>query len=188
MDTTAVDANQWIRQTYGKLHRIAQLQMGRENSDHTLSATALIHEVYVRLNQSAESRRWRNEREFLSVVAMEMRRVLIDSARRKKTAKRGHQWSRESLTDVAEPRPDLAQSILDLTDAISRLEQVAPAKAELVKLRYLLGLTEVEAAQTLGISRATAARYWAFARAWLLDDLASGEQTTADNQQRRTTK
>lgn len=183
MDTTAVDADRWIRETYGKLHRIARSQMVRENHGHTLSATALIHEVYVRLNQSAKPRRWQNEREFLGVVAMEMRRVLIDSARRKKTAKRGHEWSRESLTDVAEPKQDIAQSIIDLSDSISRLEQIAPAKAELVKLRYLLGLTEVEAAETLGISRATAARYWAFARAWLLDDLAA--QTSSEPESKR---
>ena len=178
MDTTStsITTDKWIRQTYGKLHRIAQSKMSHENLGHTLSATALIHEVYMRLSQSTRERRWESEREFLAVVAMEMRRVLIDSARRKKTVKRGRNLTRAPLDDIPDARNDMAQNIIEISEAVTRLEIIAPEKAELVKLRYFLGLTEIEAARTLGISRATAARHWSFARAWLLSEMSKGRE------------
>ncbi len=172
MDSTSIGTDQWIRQTYSKLRRMAQSKMYSEQLGHTLSATSLIHEVYVRLSQSPQERHWQTEREFLSVMAMEMRRVLIDSARRKKTLKRGRDLSRTPLPDVPDQKNDVAQQIIDISEAVSRLEELHPEKAELVKLRYFLGLTATEAAETLGVSRATAARYWTFARAWLLDELS----------------
>jgi len=111
---------------------------------------------------------WLSERQFLGIVASEMKRVLIDAARRKRTAKRGGDRNKVSLSEGIASE-DIADSITELNEAIEQFEQIAPKKAELVRLRYFLGLSETEAAEMLGISRATASRHWAFARAWLLD-------------------
>ena len=147
-----------------------------ERDSHTLSATSLIHEVFLRLH-TRDASTWINERQFLAIVSSEMRRVLIDAARRKKSVKKGGKFARLAL-DRAEvsgnlaASQSLADSIVELNDAVDAFEKIEPEKAELVRLRYFLGLTEIEAAQTLGISRATASRYWTFARAWLLDFLS----------------
>lgn len=167
----------WVREHYHQLHEIASLKMLGERKDHTLSATALVHEAYLRL-QCREGLEWMSKRQFLALVASEMKRILVDAARAKQTQKRGHQFSRQAV-DVAAP-DSVADSLLDLTQAVDRLERVAPEKAELVRLRYYLGLTEAEAAEALGISRATASRHWAFARAWLIDFLNSFETDRVD--------
>ena len=138
-----------------------------ERGDHTLSATGLVHEVFVRLQNRGRDG-WLSERQFLGIVASEMKRVLIDAARRKQTVKRGGDLHKVSLPDSV-AREDFVDSIHELNEAIEQFESIAPKKAELVRLRYFLGLSEAEAANMLGISRATASRHWAFARAWLLD-------------------
>lgn len=165
---------EWMQRTYRKLHKIAVSQMNHERSDNTLSATSLIHEVFLRL-RTRDPSGWLNERQFLGIVAAEMKRVLIDAARRKKTVKRGGEQVKRKLRDVDLAQPEdestLADSIVELNEAIDAFEKIEPHKAELVRLRYFLGLSEVEAAATLGISRATASRHWTFARAWLLDYL-----------------
>lgn len=158
---------QWMERTYRRVHQIAMSQMSSENKDHTLSATALINEVFVRL-QSHDRDDLLAERQFLGIVASEMKRTLIDAARRKQAAKRGGGRSKLELDDaIAEE--ELVESISDLNDAVEQFEKIAPDSAELVRLRYFLGLSESEAADMLGISRATASRKWAFARAWLLN-------------------
>lgn len=164
------DTREWIRRTYPKLHQIALSQMNLERKGHTLSATSLIHEVFLRL-QSGQHSAWINERQFLAIAASEMRRVLIDAARRKKSLKRGGGQNRLSLAEH-DPGDVLAQNVIDLNEGVEELEKIAPEKAELVRLRYFLGFTEIEAAEAMGISRATASRYWTFARAWLLDFLS----------------
>ncbi len=164
------DTGEWMRRTYRKLHKIAVSQMSHENKGHTLSATSLIHEVFLRL-RNRDSSTWLNERQFLSIVASEMKRVLIDAARRKKSVKRGGVHAKQTL-DEAEVPQKLAETVVELNEAVDEFEKIEPEKAELVRLRYFLGLTEVEAAKTLGISRATASRHWTFARAWLLDYLS----------------
>lgn len=165
---------EWMQRTYQKMHRIAVSQMVYERNDNTLSATSLIHEVFLRLRTRSPAT-WLNERQFLGLVATEMKRVLIDAARRKKTTKRGgaraKQKFEESYLEQPETDSALAESIVELNEAIDEFEKIEPQKAELVRLRYFLGLSEVEAAATLGISRATASRHWTFARAWLLDFL-----------------
>jgi RNA polymerase sigma factor (TIGR02999 family) len=175
-DSEMADTGEWIKRTYRKLHKIAVSQMYFERDSHTLSATSLIHEVFLRL-RTRDASTWLNERQFLAIVASEMRRVLIDAARRKKSVKKGGQFAQLTLdrADVVESlatSQSLADSIVELNDAVDEFEKIEPERAELVRLRYFLGLTEVEAAQTLGISRATASRYWTFARAWLLDFLS----------------
>lgn len=170
-DPEFTDTGEWMKRTYRKLHKIASSQMRHEKNDHTLSATSLIHEVFLRL-RTREASAWINERQFLAIVASEMKRVLIDAARTKKSAKRGGDKAKRSLDDCDVP-DRVADSVFELNEAIDEFEKIAPEKAELVRLRYFLGLSETEAAETLNISRATASRYWAFARAWLLNFLST---------------
>ncbi len=165
------DTGEWMRRTYRKLHRIAVSQMSFERKGHTLSATSLIHEVFLRL-RSKDASDWISERQFLAIVASEMKRVLIDAARRKKSIKRGGGQMKLAI-DESQASQAVADSVVELNQAIEEFEKIEPEKAELVRLRYFLGLTETEAASTLQISRATASRHWAFARAWLLDYLSS---------------
>ena len=160
---------QWMQRTYRQLHKIALSQMRNEKCDNTLSATSLIHEVFLRL-RTRDPADWINERQFLGIVAAEMKRVLIDAARRKKTVKRGGERAKCVLEEQHLPS-GVADSIVELNEAIDEFEKIEPRKAELVRLRYFLGLSEVEAAKAMGISRATASRHWTFARAWLLDFL-----------------
>lgn len=169
-ESDIANTGEWMKRTYRKLHRIAVSQMSHEQSDNTLSATSLIHEVFLRL-RTRDAATWLNERQFLGIVASEMKRVLIDAARRKKSLKRGGAHARRKFDEAAIPQ-SIAESVVELNEAIVEFEKIEPEKAELVRLRYFLGLTEVEAAQTLGISRATASRHWTFARAWLLDFLS----------------
>lgn len=168
-DSTAdkLTTRQWMERTYRRIHQIAMSQMSLEKKSHTLSATALIHEVFVRL-QNREQDDLLAERQFLRVVASEMKRTLIDAARRKQAVKRGGGRSKLEFDDALTGEA-LVESIADLNEAVEQFEKIAPDAAELVRLRYFLGLTESEAADMLGISRATASRKWAFARAWLLN-------------------
>ena len=158
---------QWMEQVYRRVHQMASSQMSRETKDHTLSATALINEVFVRL-QSQGQENLLDERQFLAIVASEMKRTLIDAARRKQSIKRGGGRNKLELDDgfAAE---NVVDSISNLDDAVEQFEKTDPVSAELVRLRYFLGLSEAEAAGMLGISRSTASRKWAFARAWLLN-------------------
>ena len=168
---TFADTGEWMRRTYRKLHQIATSQMRREPIGHTLSATSLVHEVFLRLS-SRDSSTWINERQFLAIVASEMRRILVDAARRKKCVKRGGELVKQKLENFDAPHR-VEEIVVDLYEAVDEFEKVAPEQAELVRLRYFLGLSEVEAAATLGISRATASRYWTFARAWLFGELTA---------------
>ncbi len=167
VDGDKLTTRQWMERTYRRMHQIAKSQMSLENQNHTLSATALIHEVFVRL-QSRERKDLLAERQFLGIVASEMKRTLIDAARHKQAAKRGGGRSRLEL-DEALVSDDLVEYISDLNEAVEQFEKIDSNAAELVRLRYFLGLSEAEAAEILGISRSTASRKWSFARAWLLN-------------------
>ncbi len=161
---------QWIGESYTALHRIAAARMDRERPGQTLSATSLIHEVFLRLKQR-DPLEFRDRQHFLSIASIEMKRILVEIARRKKTDRHGGQHQRCSLT-TAQPSSETASQVIEISEAIDELEKIDPQKALLVRLRYILGLTESEAAETLHISRATAARHWNFARAWLLNYLS----------------
>jgi RNA polymerase sigma factor (TIGR02999 family) len=163
---------------YEELRQVAARQMAHERPGQTLQATALVHEAYLRLlGGGAES--WQNRRHFFSAAAETMRRILVDRARRKRRQRHGGSHRRVELDaqEIPVESPDV--DLLALDEALDQLAAEEAQKAELVKLRFFAGLSEQEAADVLGISRATAARHWAYARAWLFDRLrddAAGSQ------------
>jgi RNA polymerase sigma factor (TIGR02999 family) len=159
-------ADELLPLVYAELRRLAAQRLSREKSGQTLDATALVHEAYLRLVGPGEGPHWDGRGHFFAAAAEAMRRILIDNARRKRRPKHGGGRQRVDLDEalvVDEPREDL----LALDDALSKLAEREPVKAELVKLRYFAGLTVPEAAGVLGISVPTAERYWTFARVWL---------------------
>ena len=162
---------------YQELRRLARVQMGQERMEHTLQATALVHEAYLRLVADAP-RQWDGRRHFFAAAAEAMRRILIEHARGKNAIKRGGSQQRVEmegeLPAISSPCDDI-NDLLTLSDALDRLAKEDPAMAELVKLSFFAGLSLDEAADISGISRATAYRHWAFARAWLHDAMSGGK-------------
>jgi len=160
---------------YGELRKLAVQKLAREKPGQTLQATALVHEAYLRLVDTEKAQHWNSRGHFFAAAAEAMRRIVIDNARRKRRPKHGGDRKRvafEEALSIADGQDD----ILKLDDALIQLAAEEPAKAELVKLRYFAGLTLQEAAACLGISLATAKRYWAVARARLYLALSgSGE-------------
>ena len=154
---------------YGELRRLAKQRLAREKPGQTLQATALVHEAYLRLVDEEVARRWDSRGHFFAAAAEAMRRILVDKARRKQAEKHGGQMARQELDDVDIAAPAPSEDLLALDEALARLEAKDPIKAQIVKLRYFAGLSEDEAAQAIGISRATAHRHWRYARVWLLN-------------------
>jgi RNA polymerase sigma factor (TIGR02999 family) len=168
-------AEQLLPLVYDELRRLAAQRLAQERPGQTLQATALVHEAYLRLvGDDASAQRWNGRTHFLAAAAESMRRILIDGARRKKTAKRGGGQRALSLdgVDAIDAGFDLPpEELLALDEALKKFAQEDPVKGELVKLRYFGGLSIVEAAEVLGISRGTAVRYWDYARTWLYSEL-----------------
>jgi RNA polymerase sigma factor (TIGR02999 family) len=163
---------------YEELRQLAQAHLARERSNHTLQATALVHEAYLRMiGPDAVLPAWNGRGHFFSAAAEAMRRILIESARRKHRVKRGGDRTRVVLDDACYVSDAPSDDLLALDEALTRLAKESPTKAELVKLRYFAGLTLEEAAAALQVSLATAKRHWAYARAWLYDALATGEDS-----------
>jgi RNA polymerase sigma factor (TIGR02999 family) len=161
---------------YDELRRVARSRMVQERADHTLQATALVHEAYLRLLGDADPR-WDGRGHFFAAAAEAMRRILIDHARAKNAAKRGGQLEQVDLNDCPEIETPAGNDVdvLALDEALAKLATTEPDKAQLVKLRYFAGLSVEEAAKAMDISQATAKRHWAFARAWLYNELNPGE-------------
>jgi RNA polymerase sigma factor (TIGR02999 family) len=155
---------------YEELRRVAAAQLANERPGQTLQATALVHEAYLRLVGGGATS-WENRRHFFAAAAEAMRRILVERARRKRRLRHGGDHRRVELDadDIAIDVPSV--DLLALDEALDRLAAEDPPKADLVKLRFFAGLGEQEAADVLGISRPTAARHWAYARAWLFDRL-----------------
>jgi RNA polymerase sigma factor (TIGR02999 family) len=155
---------------YEELQRIARAQMAQERAGHTLQATALVHDAYLRLLEGAPDR-WETRRHFIAAAAEAMRRILVEHARRKHSLKRGGGHERVDLDDEHLPAMcspcDDVEDLLSLNEALERLSKEDPAKAELVKLLYFAGLNLEEAAAVMEISRTSAYRQWIFTRAWL---------------------
>lgn len=153
---------------YEELHKLAAARMATERPDHTLQATALVHEAYMRLVDNEKLLHWRSRGHFFSAAAEAMRRILIESARRKRSLKGGGQVQRASLDveSLAEPGERYVDDLLDLNASLDRLAEIDSQAAELVKLRLFAGLTIAEAARYAGIPKSTAYDAWAFVRAW----------------------
>ena len=168
-------ADRLVETLHHELRDLAAGQLARESPGHTLQPTALVNEAYLRL-LGGQSPTWENRAHFFGAAAEAMRRILVDRARRRDSLKRGGDRRRVDLPDNAAAPTSADSGDLEAIDlALTRLAAQHPDKAELVKLRYFAGLTLEQAAETLNISRATAARHWAFARAWLYDAITGNE-------------
>jgi RNA polymerase sigma factor (TIGR02999 family) len=165
-------AEQLLPLVYDELRRLAAQKMAHEAPGQTLEATALVHEAYLRLVDVEKAQQWNSRGHFFAAAAEAMRRILVEQARRKDRIKYGGEHQRVDLESgcLVSAAPSL--DLLALDQALSRLAETEPAKAELVKLRFFAGLTMPEAAAALGISLATAERYWTFAKSWLYAELA----------------
>ena len=158
-------ANQIMPLVYDELRRLAARDLAGEAPGQTLNATALVHEVYLKLVGPADARRWNDRSHFFAAAATAMRHILIDNARRKRAQRHGGGRHQEPLEDVAATGPD--DELLAIHEALDELAEREPLKARLVELRYFAGLTGEQAASVLGISPTTADRHWAYVRAWL---------------------
>ena len=167
-------AGQIFQLLYDELRRTAAAYFSRQPANHTLQPTALVHEAFARLIQQTQIQA-RDRKHFMALAARVMRQVLVDHARTKDRDKRGGGWNQVSLDgeEVIE-RPRSTIDALALDDALKRLAELSLRKVRLVELRFFAGLTLEEAAELLGISRATAADDWRFSRAWLMRELSAG--------------
>jgi len=156
---------------YEELRLLAAQKLSHEAPGQTLQATALVHEVYLRLVGS-DHQSWQNRRHFFGAAAEAMRRILVDHARRKKSQRRGGAHHRVELDKLDESVSERSEDLLRLDDALTRLAEQDPDVAELVKLRYFGGLTLEQAAEIKGISRRTAGRHWNYARLWLYREVS----------------
>jgi len=155
---------------YEELRILATQKMLQERPGQTLQATALVHEAYIRLVEG-QNQSWQNKGHFFKAAAEAMRRILVESARRKQRQKHGGEHHRVDLEKVDSPAKSGSEDLLALDEVLMKLSNQEPLKADLVKLRYFAGLTSEQSAKALGISKATADRYWAYARAWLLNEV-----------------
>src|SRR5687768_2511225 len=167
---------------YAQLRALAERKMRAERPDQTLQATALVHEAYLRLVDTTKVQLWDSRWHFFAAAAQSMRRILVDNARRRGRLKRGGggggEGNRVDLHSLELTVDDPPDELIALDDALLKLAEKHPEKAQLVNLRYFGGLTHEEAAQALGISTSTADRSWAFARAWLYREMSSDELTS----------
>src|SRR5262245_43148283 len=166
----AIATNELFPVVYDELRRIAAAHLAQERAGHTLQPTALVHEAYLRLVGPGDIT-WDSRAHFFGAAARAIRRILTDHARSRGRAKRGGGSAREALDTASLSRPGPAFDLLELDEALQRLEALDPQKARVVELRFYGGLTGDETARTLGISTATVARHWEFARVWLHREL-----------------
>ena len=172
-DPTA--ASQLLPLVYAELRNLAAQRLVQEKPGQTLQPTALVHEAYLRLVGPTDARRWNDRGHFFAAAAEAMRHILVDNARRKRRVKHGGGRHRVPLDDAVPAPPASEDDLLALDEALTRLAAEDPEAAQVVQLRYFAGLSVEEAAESLGMSRATAYRHWTFARAWLLQELAGDE-------------
>ena len=164
---------------YDELRHLAARKLNQERPGQTLQATALVHDAYLRLVQSPGTRGWRSRRHFFAAAAEAMRRILVEAARRKGRYKHGGERLKLPLIEVAAPSGPTQIDVLALDEALRKLAEEDPQKARLVTLRFFGGLSMEEAAEHLQISRATASRYWTYAKAWLHHEIFSSENDFA---------
>jgi RNA polymerase sigma factor (TIGR02999 family) len=164
-------AEQLLPLVYEELRRLAARQLAQEKPCQTLQATALVHEAYLRLVDGDRAQHWNSRRHFFAAAAEAMRRILVESARARGSLKRGGGRERLDLDDLRVASPERPGDLLALDEALTRLAAVEPPAAELVQLRYFAGQTMSAAADLLGLSLRGTHRLWAYARAWLLQEL-----------------
>jgi len=163
---------------YEELRLLAAQKLSREVPGQTLQATALVHEAYLRLVDNG-SQEWNSRGHFFAAAAEAMRRILVENARRKQSAKRGGDRHRVELDDWNLAAKTCPEDLLALDEALSALAREDPVTADLIKLRYFAGLTLEQAAEILEISPRTAARYWAYGRVWLLRRITGSDGSAA---------
>ncbi|MCG8409232.1 MAG: ECF-type sigma factor [Phycisphaerales bacterium] len=171
-DRCATDA--LLPLVYEELKRLADFYLRAEGPAHTLQATALVHEAYLRLARDRDAC-WKNKAHFVSAAAVAIRRILIEHSRRRRRTKRGGDGSRVLLEETLIVTETQDADLLALDEALSQLSMIDPQKARIVELRFFGGLTVDGTAETLGISSRTAAREWRFAKAWLRREVLQGE-------------
>ena len=164
---------------YDELRKLAAAKLANEKPGQTIQATALVHEAWIRLlGSDASSIQWNGRGHFFGAAAKAMQRILVDSARRKKSQKAGGEFSRVQLSEVAREASSKSQTavdVLDVAEALDRLEAIDSRKAELVRLRFFAGLTLPEASRALGVSVSTADNDWAYAKTWLRVEMAEAD-------------
>jgi len=172
-------AEELLPLVYDELRRVAAARMTDSTPGQTLQPTALVHEAWLRLVGQDSAAQFQGRTHFFAAAAEAMRHILIDRARRKQTLRHGGGQQRVDMDDsqIAAPAPD--EELLAVDEALDRLARLDPGKAELVKLRYFVGMTMTEAATALGISEPTAKRRWALARAWLFNEISSERKCPA---------
>jgi len=169
-------AHELLPLVYNELRRLAARRMANEAPGHTLQPTALVHEAWMRL-AGDQAARFENRAHFFGAAAEAMRRILVESARRKKRLKHGGKLKRVDVDEVELPLPMPDEELLALDEALDRLATVDARAAEVVKLCFFVGLTQEQAAKELGFSLATAERLWSFARAWLFQEMRKQRET-----------
>ena len=164
-------AEQLLPLVYGELRKLARQKLANEMPGQTLQATALVHEAYIRLVGSDQPQHWNGRGHFFACAAEAMRRILVESARRKARQKRGGDMERLDVEELEIAAPDKSAEALAVDAALDKLEASDPSAAQLVKLRYFGGFSNLEAAEMLGISSRKATQVWTYARVWLLAEM-----------------
>jgi RNA polymerase sigma factor (TIGR02999 family) len=163
-------AEELLPLVYEELRRLAAARMARESPGHTLQATALVHEAWLRLVGSSETN-WNSRGHFFGAAAEAMRRILLERARKKGRVRHGGQLQRVDFEQVTMATQDSDDVIIAINEALEKLAAESPQKAEIVKLRYFAGMEHAEIAEVLGVSEPTVRRHWAYARSWLYVEL-----------------
>lgn len=163
-------ADELLPLVYDELRKLASAKMANEAASQTLQPTALVHEVWLRLIGD-QNQKWNGRAHFFGAAAEAMRRFLVENARRKRAARHGGGQARLDVQEIEIASPAKDEELLTVSDALEKLAARDKQKAELVKLRYFVGLTTEEAAEVLGISVPTADRWWNFSRAWLFEEI-----------------
>jgi RNA polymerase sigma factor (TIGR02999 family) len=177
-------ASQLLPLVYEELRQLAAHKLAQETPGQTLQPTALVHEAYLRLVGDERVAHWGNRGHFFAAAAEAMRRILVDNARRKQSQKHGGGLARQELDPDQITAPEVREDLLALDEALTKLAVANPPAAQLVQLRYFAGVSIPEAAQTLAISPRSADRLWAYARAWLHQEMAGDAPDSAAGQEK----